>query len=425
MFMRSLRGRRFGIALVFSAMTFGLAALSAQDWPQWRGPSRNGAAPGFTPPATWPERPKQVWKVQVGEGHASPIVAGGRVFVFARAADKEVVSARDAATAKEIWRVAYDAPYTMNSAATSHGKGPKATPLYDRDRLYTFGIGGILSAWQAQDGRLLWRRDFKKDFPSTTPDFGVATSPIVVGDTVVVHAGGTGNGAILALDVASGATKWSWKGDGPAYASPIVADFAGTRQIVTQSQRHVVALAAADGRQLWEIPFATDYEQNSVTPIAAGDLLIYGGLNKPTTAVRPTFAGGKWTPVPVWQNPDVPMYMSSPVEAGGYLFGLTQRNRGQFYCLDVRSGKTMWTSKGREGENASLIIAGTGPGKTSGSLVMSMTTDGVLVVLRGDAKAFDVIKRYTLAESAVWAHPAVVGGGIIVKDVDSLTYWTF
>ncbi len=85
----------------------------------------------------------------------------------------------------------------------------------------------------------------------------------------------------------------------------------------------------------------------------------------------------------------------------------------------------MWTSKGREGENASLMVAGNSGGKTSGSLVMSMTTEGVLVILRGDGKAFDVLKRYTLAESAVWAHPALVGGGIIVKDVDSLTYWTF
>ena len=425
MFKTGSRRGPVSIAVVFGVLALCLAALSAQDWPQWRGPSRNGAAPGFTPPAAWPDRPKQVWKVQVGEGHASPIVAGNRVFVFARAAGKEVASARDLATAREIWRVAYDAPYTMNSAATSHGEGPKSTPLYDCGRLYTLGISGILSAWQAENGRLLWRRDFKKDFPSTTPDFGVAMSPIVVGDTVVVHAGGTGNGALLALDVATGATKWSWKGDGPAYASPIVAEFASTPQIVTQSQRHVVALAPADGRQLWEIPFATDYDQNSVTPVASGDLLIYGGLNKPTTAVRPALAAGKWVLTPAWQNADVPMYMSSPVESDGYLFGLTQRSRGQFFCLDERTGKTMWTSKGREGENASLMVAGNSGGKTSGSVVMSMTTEGVLVILRGDSKAFDVLKRYTLAESAVWAHPALVGGGIIVKDVDSLTYWTF
>ena len=393
------------------------ALAQAQEWPQWRGPARTGAAAGFTAPAAWPDRPKQIWKVQAGAGHASPVVASGRVYLFSRMGEQEAVSARDLGTGKEIWRAAYDAPYQMNPAATSHGKGPKSTPAHDRSRLFTFGISGILSAWQAQDGRLVWRRDFKKDFPLTWPDFGVAMSPIVVGDVVIVHAGGIGNGAVLALDVASGATKWAWKGDGPAYASPIVADFGGTRQIVTQSQRHVVGLSLGDGRLLWEIPFTTEYEQNSITPIVLSDILIYGGINKPTSAVRIGVVAGKWQITPVWQNADLPMYMSSPVETGGYLFGLTNRSRGQFFCLDARTGKTMWRTKGREAENAAFL--------TAGSLVMAMTTEGELVVLRSNPKAFEAVKRYTLAESPVWAHPAPVAGGIVVKDADTLAYWVF
>jgi outer membrane protein assembly factor BamB len=263
----------------------------------------------------------------------------------------------------------------------------------------------------------LWRKDFKKDYPATSPDFGAAMSPVVIDGLLIVHAGGSGNGALLALDAAGGATKWSWKGDGPAYTSPVEATFGGVRQVITQSQRHVVALSLADGRVLWEIPFTTSYDQNSVTPIIANDLVIYGGLDKPTTAVRITQSGGKWRSEQVWQNADVPMYLSSPVEAGGYLFGLTQRNRGQYFCLDARSGKTMWTSKGREGENASLV--------TAGDVVMAVTTEGVLMVARNSSKQFDLVKRYTIAESAVWAHPAFIGSGVVVKDVDSLAYWLF
>ena len=413
----SMPDRKRCLAAVLIGFVLVAALAQAQEWPQWRGPLRTGAAVGFTPPAAWPERPKQIWKVQAGAGHASPIVAAGRVFLLSRMGEQESVSARDLATGKEIWRAAYDAPYQMNPAATSHGKGPKSTPAHDRGRLFTFGIGGILSAWQAQDGRLLWRRDFKKEFPSTSPGFGVAMSPIVVGDVVIVHAGGDGNGAMLAMDVATGTTKWSWKGDGPAYASPVVADFGGTRQIVTQSQKHVIGLALADGRLLWEIPFVTDYEQNSVTPMVVKDLVVYAGLNKPTTAARVSVAAGKWQVSTVWQNPDLPMYMSTPVESGGYLFGLTNRSRGQFFCLDIATGKTMWTTKGREGENAAFL--------TAGSLVMAMTTEGELVVMRSNPKAFEAVKRYTLAESPVWAHPALVGGGIIVKDLDTLAYWVF
>jgi outer membrane protein assembly factor BamB len=413
--MKTVRGFAIFVSFALFAMSSSVP-VATQDWPQWRGPSRSGTIERFTPPAKWPDRPKQIWKVQIGAGHASPIVVSGRVYLFTRVGEQEVVSARDLANGKEVWRQAYDAPYTMNPAAAAHGKGPKSTPVHDSGRIYTFGIGGLLTAWQAQDGRRLWTRDFKKEFPSTVPEFGVAMSPAVVKGMLIVHAGGAGNGAVMALDAASGTTKWAWKGDGPAYDSPILATFAATPQIILQSQRHLVSLGL-DGRALWQIPFVTEYEQNSITPIAIGDLLIYGGLSKPTTAIRPTLTAGKWQTPQVWQNPDIPTYMSTPVESGGYLFGLTHRNRGQFFCVEVRSGKTMWTTKGREGENAAMLAAG--------NLVLAMTTEAELVILRNDPKAADVVKRYTIADSPVWAHPAVVSGGVVVKDTESLAYWTF
>jgi outer membrane protein assembly factor BamB len=391
--------------------------VSAQDWSQWRGPYRTGAVEGFKPPATWPDRPKQIWKVQAGIGHSSPVVAAGRVYLFSRMGAQESVSARDLASGKEIWRQAYDAPYQVNPAAASHGSGPKSTPIADGGKLYTFGIGGILSAWQTQDGRLLWRKDFRKEFSSTVPEFGVAMSPLVSGGLLIIHVGTTNNGAVVAMDPLTGNTKWSWKGDGPAYASPIVATLGGTTQVITQSQRNLVSLSLADGRLLWRLPFVTEFEQNSVTPVVVGDLVIYSGINKAAVAVRPTRAGGTWQVTDVWQNADVPMYMSSPVESGGFLYGLTHRNKGQFFCIDARTGKTMWMTKGREGENAALM--------TVSGLLMAMTTEGELLVARANPKQFDAVKRYTLADSPVWAHPALVGSGIVVKDAESLAYWMF
>ena len=390
---------------------------AAQDWNQWRGPARNGVAETFTPPAAWPDRPRQIWKVQVGIGHSSPVVSAGRVYVFSRMAERESVSARDLISGKEIWRQAYDAPYQMNPAATNHGKGPKSTPVVDRGRLYTFGISGILSAWQTQDGKLLWQKEFIKDFASTVPDFGVAMSPLVAGNLLILHAGGAGAGAVLALDVVTGETRWAWKGDGPAYASPIVATLAGMPQVVTQSQRNLVSLSLADGHLLWRIPFTTEYDQSAITPVIAGDLVVYSGINKATTAVRPSLSAGKWQTPEVWQNADVPMYMSTAVESDGYLFGLTHRNRGQFFCIDARTGKTMWTTKGREADNAAFV--------TAGGLVMAITTEGELVVARANPKQFEPVKRYTVADSPVWAHPALAGAGIVVKDEQSLAYWTF
>jgi outer membrane protein assembly factor BamB len=391
--------------------------VAAQDWNQWRGPSRGGVTSTFKAPAAWPDRPKQVWKVQAGEGHASPVVVGTRVFLMSRMNDRETATAFDLASGKQIWRQAYDAPYQVNSAASAHGKGPKSTPVVDGGKMFTFGISGILSAWDAAAGTLLWRKDFKSDYRVTAPDFGTAMSPLVIDNMVIVHAGGPGNGALLALSVDRGDVKWTWKGDGPAYASPVVGTFGGVRQIVTQTQSRIAGLSVSDGRPLWTIPFTTEYDQNIVTPVIAGDLVIYAGISKPTTAARVSQRSGKWTTEQIWQNESIPMYMSSPVVKDGLLFGLTHRNRGQFFCADASTGKTLWTTRGREAENAALIVAG--------DLLIATTTEGELVIAKASRSSFEVVKRFTIADSPVWAHPVPAGPGVLIKDAETLAYWAF
>ena len=394
-----------------------LVILDAQDWNQWRGPARTGAAAAFAAPAAWPDRPTRVWQAKVGIGHSSPVVSDGRVYQFSRLAEQEIVTAFDVASGKQIWQQRYDAPYQMNPAATTHGKGPKSTPVAADARLFTLGIDGVLTGFDAATGKLLWRKHYAKEFDASSPDFGVAMSPLVDNGLVIAHVGGNKSGALVALDVASGAEKWSWKGDGPAYASPVVATFGKTRQIVTQSRSHVVGIGAADGSLLWRIPLTTAYDQNIVTPVVAGDLVIYSGIDKPLTAVRIEQRAGKWMPQPVWENADLPMYMSSPVVSGGYLFGLTHKNKGQFYAADLKTGKTLWTTRGREAESAALVA--------SGELLMATTTEGELVIARRDPGKLDVIKRYTVADSPIWAHPAPAGRGVLIKDADTLAYWTF
>ncbi len=406
---------RFLVAAVFTLCT---ALLSAQDWTQWRGPNAAAVATAFKPPAAWPDEPKLAWKAApAGAGHSSPVVSGTRVFLFTRIGEQEALTAYDLATGKQVWRQAYDAPYDMNPAARSHGKGPKSTPVVHSGRVFTFGISGILSAFDARDGRLAWRKDFKGQHAAMSPDFGAAASPVVAASAIVLHVGGSKDGALTAFDPATGVVRWSWKGDGPAYATPIIATLGGTRQLITQSQSSVVALDPAKGTLLWQIPFSTPFEQNIVTAVVHEDLVIYSGLSKPTTAVRVTQSGGKWAAEEAWKNPDVPMYMSSPVVAGGRICGLTHRNRGQFFCLDGASGKTLWTSDQRQGENAGIFVAG--------ELFVAGITDGTLLVFRNSPSAFEVVKRYKVADSPAWAHPVPAGQGVLIKDADTLAYWTF
>ena len=401
------------LALIIAVVT--VQAGVATDWPQWRGPTRDGVV-GAALPAEWPEALKKRWEVSVGAGHASPVVSGNRVVVLARQDDQEIVRALDVASGTEIWRAAYPAPYNVNPAAQAHGAGPKSTPAIAGGRVFTFGVAGVLSAFDLANGTLVWR----VPAPAALPQYGTATSPLVDpgdGTSVIVHVGGHDAGALTSFDAATGKPRWRWTGDGPGYGSPIIATFGGVRQVIAQTQKLLVGVNAANGALLWQLPFTTDFDQNAFTPVVFQDLLIVGGIDWPLTAIRAKLAGGTWIAETVWSNPQTPMFMSSPVLIGGTIYGLTMRSRGQFVAIDAASGKTLWRTQGREGENASML--------GSRSWLLASTTDGTLVVARANPQKYEEVRRYQIAPSAPWAHPAITGSSIIVKDVDKVICWSF
>ena len=388
------------------------ASLIASDWPQWRGPNRDGTGATFTEPAQWPEKLTERWKVSVGSGHSSPVLVGDRIYLHSRQQENETIRAIDAATGKTVWQDQYPAPYRMNPAATGHGPGPKSTPAVADGRVFTLGISGILSALDAKTGKVLWR----KPAPAIPPEFGTAMSPVVDAGLVIAHVGGHDSGALTAFDAATGAEKWKWSGDGPGYASPVIGTFGGTKQVVTQSQYRLVSVSAANGQLLWELPLRTPYNQNSVTPVIYKDMVIYSGLEHPVVATRPVQAGGKWTLQKVWENAGEGMYMSSPVIAGGTLFGLSNRNRGHFFAIDLATGKTLWATRGRDAENAAIV--------SGGKVLFILQSHAELVIARANPTSFDVLRRYTVADSDTWAHPVVDGNRIFIKDAETLRLLT-
>ena len=382
------------------------------DWPQFRGPNRDGAVASFVEPTAWPERLTQQWKVDVGDGHATPVLVGARVYTFSRQGTNEVMQALDAATGKAIWQTRYPAPVTVNPAAQAHGPGPKATPTFASGRLYTLGMGGIVTAFDAASGKQLWQ----KPAGSTLPLYGTAISPLVDRGLVIVHVGGDKGGALTAFDAGTGDVKWAWNGDGPSYASPVVAEIDGIRQVITLTQGNVVGVSAADGRLLWRRPYATEYTQNIITPVFAGSTLIIGGYQNPTIALRLVRSGDQWKTEDVWENAGISLYMANSVLVGDRLFGLSHRNSGQYFTLDVKTGKTVWVGQPRQAENAAIVRAG--------SLVFSLEDDAELMVGRVGANSFQELKRYTVANAATWAQPVISGRRIFVKDVSTLTLWT-
>ncbi len=388
--------------------------LMAADWPEWRGPHRDGVV--SEEPKTWPEKLTLKWKTEVGIGHASPIMAAGSIYAFARQGDQENVLSIDPSNGTVRWKQQYAAPYTMNPAAAPHGQGPKATPMYSNGKLYTFGISGILSAFDAETGKPIWRLDFIKQYKEGAPDFGTAMSPIVDGGLLIAHVGGTKLGALTAFDAATGAVKWSWDGDSPAYASPIVVELGGVRQLVTQSHSNIIGVAVASGKLLWKIPFKTEYDQNIVTPVLYKDTLIFSGVDKGVFAVRLNHNTGAWTPETVWQNKSVSMYMNSPVLAGDLLFGFSHLKKGQLFCLDPRTGATLWTGPPRAGDSAAILASAT--------TLFALTPDAQLIIAKPTDKALVEIRRYEVASSPTWAHPVVLPDGVLIKDLKTLARWS-
>ncbi len=406
------------VGAIVTVLLMGLTAVhqaqrAPADVTQWRGPNRDGVIAGFTEPAAWPERLNQRWKIEVGLGYATPLVVGNRVYVFSRQGDDEVMSAIDADSGKVLWRTAYPAPFTMNSAAAPHGQGPKSTPVLADGRLFAIGMTGIVTAFDAASGKQAWQKPGSTTVPMyTTHSF----SPVVDRGLVIFHVGGHNAGALSAFDLNTGAVKWTWNGDGPGYGSPIVEEFGGVRQVVTITQGKVVGVDAATGALLWERAFASSNFTSSITPIRHGQSVIIWTNIGSLTALNIARRNNQWVAEPVWESPDLPARLSNAVLGGNLLFGLTSRNMGQYFALDVTTGKTLWTSDGRQANNIAILRAG--------NVLFSLENDGELVVLRASQTAFEPLRRYKVAEADTWAQPAISGNRIFVKDVSTLTLWT-
>jgi outer membrane protein assembly factor BamB len=386
---------------------------SAQDWAQWRGPARDGAIAAAAVPATWPSAVTRAWRVEVGEGYSSPVVADSRVFVHGRRDPEELVTAVDFQTGKVLWQQKYQAPFAKNQYAVRMAKGPNSTPLVAGGHVYTLGVTGVLSAWRVADGTLAWRKDYSAAVNTSQLFCGTAMSPLIEGGNLIVQIGSDVHGGrVIAIDPANGTERWTWKGPGPGYASPIAITVAGVRQIVTLTNQSIVGIDAKSGASLWSTAFPDEWHENIITPVWTGTHLIVSGIRQGTQAYALTASGGKWQAAQAWRNAEVTMYMSAPVVADGTIYGISNKRKGQFVALDASNGAVRWATDGREGEHASILLAP--------AHVIFLTNTGDLVVARKDASKFAQARRIKVADGETWAVPAFVPGGVVVRDAQGL-----
>jgi outer membrane protein assembly factor BamB len=407
---------RFGIAVLFVVLAI-VPAAGAQEWTQWRGPARDGFVPEKNTPSAWPEKLERAWRVEIGEGYSSPVVAGGRAFVHGRRDPEEIVAAVNLADGKVIWEQKYQAAFKKNQYAVEMAKGPNSTPLVAGNRLFTLGVTGVLNAWDTATGKLFLTRDYSPAIDTSKLFCGTAASPLLVNNRLVVQVGSDIHGGkVLGLDPATGATQWEWTGLGPGYASPVVIDVANQPQIVALTEGSIVGIDAKNGKELWTAPFPDEWHENISTPLWTGTHLVIANARQGAHAYLLAQQNGKWAATETWKNPDVAMYMSSPVFGDGLIYAHSTKKKGQFVALDAKTGESRWVTEGREGEHASLLL--------TPRHVVILTNGADLIVAKRGTPAFTVERRYEVAEKSTWSMPVLLGSNILVRDATGLMLLT-
>lgn len=406
--------KRNGFVLLALAGMVLASAGVAQDWPQWRGPNRDGKIEGFVSPATWPAALTQQWRTVVGAGDSGPVLVGDRVYVHTREGDQEVTRCLNAADGTEVWKDAVAMGAVSGPAARQHS-GPRSTPVVADGMVVTVGAIGVVSCLDAATGKLLWRKD---PFPGVTPRFFAAASPLVVAGAAVVYLGGAGNGAIIAYDLATGEEKGRWAEEGPDYASPVLMTVADTPQLVTLTEKSLVGVGLEGGQLLWRLPWVPQGRAyNASTPIVSGDTVYYSGSQRGTAAAKIEKQGETFTATQTWCNPEVACQFSTPVLRDGFLYGVS--DKGNLFCLNAQTGQAAWV------DPATTDRGSYGAMMDAGEVLMCMPSGGELIVFKPDSTAFTQVARLKLADTPVYAHPAVSGKRIIVKDQDAVTMWGF
>ena len=241
-------------------------------------------------------------------------------------------------------------------------------------------------------------------------------SPIVDRGLVIVHVGGHNDGALTAFDARTGDVKWAWTGDGPAYGSPIVAELGGTRQVITMTQENLVGVAVADGQLLWKRPYSVRATRNAVTPIVHNQIVIVSGLGMPVSGFRVFNKAGQWSTEDVWVNNDATMDMSTGVVIGDTC-SASRRGTADSTLRSTRTrARPQWLSEPRQGDNAAVVRAG--------DLWFALDTSAELKVARANAKQFEILKRYDVADSATWAQPVLSGQGLSSRTCRTISLWT-
>ncbi|HXV62303.1 MAG TPA: PQQ-binding-like beta-propeller repeat protein [Vicinamibacteria bacterium] len=381
------------------------ASPSGLAWPRFRGPSMDGHYPGSIV-TRWPDAGLPLlWKQPVGGGYASFVIAGGRAFTIEQRRDEEVVAAYDLATGRELWAHGWPAEFRE----TLGGPGPRATPTWDDALVFALGATGELKVLEESEGRVIWERNILDDASASNLTWGMAASPLIVDEKVILLPGGSNGNSVVAYDKRSGAAIWSSLDDTQAYTSPMLVTLSGMPQILVVGARRVMGITVENGSLLWDYPWVTNQGINVAQPVVfdGNRVFLSAGYGHGATVLEVTQAGSGFSARPVWSNVRMKNKFTSSVLHDGYLYGLDE---AILACVEAATGELQW--KGGRYGYGQLLVA-------SGHLVV-LTERGELVLVEATPERHAEVARFQAIEGKTWNHPAIADGILLVRNANEM-----
>lgn len=412
------RQSRNGLLMLVIVVSGSLNTIHAADWPQWRGPTRDCRIDGSF---SWPEsladdHLNEVWKVSLGPSYSGPIVVDSRVFVTeTRDESHEVVRALDRQSGKELWKVEWPGALSVPFFARSNGSWIRATPACNGESLFVAGIRDVLVCLDVETGAERWRVDFVDKYKAEVPAFGTACSPLCDDGFVYLQAAAS----VVKVDAATGDVVWRAAKAGEdgmlasAFSSPVIETIGGERQLVVQSRKALIGLDLETGSEIWSVEVPAFRGMNIQTPMVIGDSVFTSTYGGGTFLFDVVTDEGKFTATERWKTAQQG-YMSSPVLINNQVY-LHLRNQ-RFTCVDPASGESSWTTA-PFGKYWSMVV--------NGPRILALDQRGDLLLIDAQADEFRTLDTRHLTDAETWAHLAVTGDQIFVRELNAVTAYSW
>ncbi len=384
------------------------AEIRGFDWPQWRGPNRDGLSFEKSIIDHWPEKgPEVLWRVSVGEGYSGVAISNGRLFSMWDEREFQYLVCMDPRNGKEIWRHKIGSSYK-----DSWGNGPRSTPVVDDTIVFVTSAHGRLHAVNVSDGKQLWIHDLPAEYGGRIPDHGYSSSPLVEGDKLFVEVGGKKGYSFVAFNKINGEVVWQTQTDEPSYSSPIAVTINKTRQIVFLSAAGLFSLSSEDGSLYWRYDWearcpATKFPTNTATPIfiAPDKIFISVGYGTITGAsvVRLQKQGEEFSVEEIWKSKAMKNVINSSVFYGKHIYGF---DNNVLACVDALTGEKKWRIRGFQ--RGSLIAA-------DGHLIV-LGERGKLSLVEASPVKFKEISSVQILDGICWTNPSLANGKLYLRN---------